>query len=254
MKYIINTITYHYDINKPQIEISWGIIHEDETNTAVWNPFITELFKWHNFPEILSHDVLRKMKPLRDEEEDMDQNTFDDSLFIFPLLYATNASQLKGDMLEFTPMNTPAGYKWAVRLKFPKLNYEWDKSEIKKLYPISYVTYSDPLSECETSGYVSLHRVIQEDVVIPKPDDVKLYKFNHPPKLHNLFNTRTSSNSNREKQAESSITAPNDPINTKSDTLVLGYFSLFQKESPINDKEISAYAPRLGDFSFLDEI
>lgn len=182
MKFIIDEIIY-YDEKNPKVEISWSIIHADGTK----KPFITEVFKWQNYPEILAPDMLLKMKPLRDEEEPGDE----DNLFLGHHTRAKRLQNLEAQLntttvLSLNSLNFFKRVKTVTWKNTPEAE-QMAPDELRMLYPLSYVIYSEHLLNNGTPCRVPLYMVCHNGIVDEEPEPSLLKEFKPPHSLRPIL-------------------------------------------------------------------
>ncbi|WP_133137057.1 hypothetical protein [Legionella rowbothamii] len=205
MKFIIDEIIY-YDEKNPKIEISWSIIHTDGTK----KPFLNEVFKWRSYPEILSPSMLLKMKPLRDEEEEGDEN----NLFLGHYSQTKRLQKLVEAQLNITKvlianhLNIFKTIPTATWKNTPP-DEPMTPDELRVLYPLSYVIYSEHLLSDGKPCRVPLYMVCHNGMIDAEPAPSMLREFRPPHSLrHILFHSQKNKSS--ELATESSNSEPND--------------------------------------------
>lgn len=204
MKFIIDEIIY-YDEKDPKIEISWSIIHTDGTK----KPFLNEAFRWPNYPEILPPTMLLKMKPLRDEEEPGDE----DNLFLGHYTQTKRLQKLASAELNITKVlittylgffkNVPT-FTW----KNTPPSEQMTPDELRVLYPLSYVIYSDHLLSDGKPCRVPLYMVCHNGIIDAEPEPSMLREFRPPHSLRHVLFSSTPTKKSSELAAESSNSEP----------------------------------------------
>lgn len=206
MKFILDEIIY-YDEKDPKIEISWSTIHADGTK----KPFITEVFKWQNYPEILAPTMLLKMKPLRDEEEPGDE----DNLFLGHHTQATRLQRLSKAQLNTTMVLTLNHLNFfnntkTVTWKKPPKPEQMTSDDLRILYPLSYVIYSEYLLSNGQPCRVPLYMVCHDGVVDEKPEPSMLKEFKPPRSLRHILFPSANQTKSSELAAQNSNSEKTD--------------------------------------------
>ncbi|MDR3503578.1 MAG: hypothetical protein P4L79_13455 [Legionella sp.] len=210
MKFIIDEIIY-YDEEDPKIEISWSTVDADGTK----KPFLNEIFRWQNYPEILAPIMLKKMKPLRDEEEPGDE----DNLFMGHYSRAKRLQNLVSAQLKTTTAQIHTHLNFFA--KVPTVT--WKKTsalelitpdELRVLYPLSYVIYSEHLLSNGKPCRIPLYMVCHNGIVDAEPAPSLVKEFRPPHSLRRILYPKTpvlvaeSSNNESDSSHEISSRSP----------------------------------------------